>query len=159
MCAENPQETAECERKLLIFAETSFSHLLSPFWRSPTVVAHRPLMHSERLEMVVTVSFKKHCTGRGTRFRAVSAQGWRQVCLEFQPPRFGKSASSFSRGFPSIFLGKPRKDPRNCHSLLEFSDLQPHTVGQLHKSIHNMHVNSESTFLTANSRPPPPIIC
>ena len=30
-----PQETADFRRKPQIFAETGFSHLLSPFWRAP----------------------------------------------------------------------------------------------------------------------------
>ena len=30
-----PQETADFSRKPQIFAETGFSHLLSPFWRAP----------------------------------------------------------------------------------------------------------------------------
>ena len=31
-----PQETADFRRKPQTFAETGFSHLLSPFWRAPT---------------------------------------------------------------------------------------------------------------------------
>ena len=35
----------------------------------------------------------------------------------------GKIFQQFSRNFPGTFLQNSRKDPRNSHSLLEFSDL------------------------------------
>ena len=40
------------------------------------------------------------------------------------------STQQFSRDFPGVFLGKPRTDPGNSHSLLEFSDswLKYHSV-------------------------------
>ena len=34
----------------------------------------------------------------------------------------GKFFQQFSRDFPGVFLGNPRTDPGNSHSLLEFSD-------------------------------------
>ena len=36
----------------------------------------------------------------------------------------GKIFQQFSRDFPGVFLANPRTDPRNSHSLLEFSELQ-----------------------------------
>ena len=44
----------------------------------------------------------------------------------------GKIFQRFSRHFPGVFLGKPRTDPGNSHSLIEFSDClreeQQHTI-------------------------------
>ena len=43
--------------------------------------------------------------------------------LEFTAFRdSGKCFQQLSRDFPGIFLGNPRADPRNSHSLLEFSE-------------------------------------
>ena len=36
----------------------------------------------------------------------------------------GQFSQQFSRSFPGTFLQNSRKDPRNSHSLLEFSDLR-----------------------------------
>ena len=81
------------------------------------------------LEKAGTVDFKKHTARKvGARSRAVSTQG-----LPFPVPEIlelvafcdsGKFFQLFSRDFPEIFLGNPRTDPTNSHSLLEFSEYQ-----------------------------------
>ena len=62
---------------------------------------------------------------------SVSTKGSRQVCLSRcrrNPRDFvafrdsGRVFQQFSRDFPGVFLGNPRTDPGNSHSLLEFSD-------------------------------------
>ena len=46
--------------------------------------------------------------------------------------RFGKTVPViFPRDFPGVFLGNPRTDPGNSHSLLEFSDLRLQTQLQM----------------------------
>ena len=65
----------------------------------------------------------------GTRSRAVSTQGSWQVCLSCCPKSTIQSISGFGKHLPAIFprfsgtfLGNPGADPRNSHSLLEYSD-------------------------------------
>ena len=50
--------------------------------------------------------------------------------IEFVAFRDSGNFSTLSQDFPGIFLGNCRKDPRNSHSLLEFSDaMKPFSCG------------------------------
>ena len=86
--------------------------------------------NSRRLEL--SMSKKKHPARKvGARTRAVWTQCLRQVCLsrcpklilEFKACRgSGHFFRQFSRNFPGTFIQNSRADPRNSHSLLEFSE-------------------------------------
>ena len=54
----------------------------------------------------------------------------------------GKVFQQFSRDFPGVFPENPRTDPRNSHSLLEFSDP---SFAQTH--IHTTHTHTHSLSL------------
>ena len=80
------------------------------------------ILHSEKLKKAGTVDFKNHPAQKvGTRSRAVSTQGSRQV----RPSQVPKSwdlkhlaiQEDFSRNFRGIFLGSPRADPRIWRTL------------------------------------------
>ena len=85
----------------------------------------------EELEKARTVDFKKNTPhwrwGQGPG----SADPRFPAGLPFPVPEIlefvafgdsGKIFQQFSRNFPGTFLQDSRKDPRNSHSLLEFSD-------------------------------------
>ena len=97
----------------------------------PSIFYTAQAQFSEKLEKVGTVDFKKHPARKvGTRS---------QQCGPKVPGRFafpvpeilvfaafgdsGKIFQQFSRNFPGTFLQNSRKDPRNSHGLLEFSEV------------------------------------
>ena len=75
--------------------------------------------------VMVTVDFEKH---PGTRSRAVWTQCLWRVCLSRCPKSWNLKhfpiQEEFSSSFPGTFLQNSCKDPRNSHSLLEFSELR-----------------------------------
>ena len=85
---------------------------------------------SEKLEKAGTVDFKKHPARKvGTRSRQCGPRVPGRFAFPdarnpriYSISRFGMIFQQFSRDFPAIFLGNPRADPRNSHSLLEFSE-------------------------------------
>ena len=86
---------------------------------------------SEKLEKAGTVDFEKHPAQEGWAKVQGSVDPRFAAGLPFPVPQMlefkafrnsGNFFQQFSRDFPGIFLGNARADPRNSHSLLEFSE-------------------------------------
>ena len=79
-----PRETADFRRKPQIFAETGFSHLLSPFWRAPTW----PCFYSREFQ----VYYRYRCDYRRLfqkltgKLNLRTGTGWRAFFRFFRPP-------------------------------------------------------------------------
>ena len=129
--AQNSRPELSAFLSSFTFLNTKFIHgdflLTGETNRFLQILAHLQ-KNSRRLELSISQNTPRGRWGQGPgsvdpRFPAGLPFPVPEI-LEFVAFRdSGKKFQQFSRDFPGVFLGNPRTDPGNSHSLLEFSDI------------------------------------